>query len=81
MKHRNVLNLKLKIEKIGNFYSYSLENINIVLNEAMEIHWGELRAQRKLIVTELSRKYLDAKIKLFITIYLELFFQIFGKIP
>lgn len=71
----------MKIEKIGNFYSYSLENINIVLNEAMEIHWGELRAQRKLIVTELSRKYLDAKIKLFITIYLELFFQIFGKIP
>lgn len=81
MKYRNVLNLRLKIEKIGNFYSYSLENINIVLNEAMEIHWGELRAQRKLIVTELSRKYLDAKIKLFITIYLELFFQIFGKIP
>ena len=73
LKHRNVLNLRLKIEKIGNFYS--LETINIVLNKAMEIHWGELRPHRKLIATELSRMYLYAKIKLFITIYLELFLK------
>lgn len=53
LKHRNVLTLSLKIDKMRNFYNYSLENINIVLNEAMEIHWGELRAHRKLIVTEL----------------------------
>lgn len=47
-----------------NFYSYSLENTNIALKEGIEIHWGELRAHRKLIVTELSRKYLIIKIKL-----------------
>lgn len=61
-------------------YSYSFKNIDIVLNEAMKIHWGELRAHRELIVTELSRKYLNAKIKLLIKIYLK-FSQMFGKFP